>query len=107
MEQGASEREQQQIEAMRVDLTALEGAGAVAMLELAPTAAFQIVALLQLALRHPEVPLALQVTGQHVVDMLQVWFDGEGANAVVEVIELGKGPQDEEEPTDQPRIILP
>lgn len=56
-------------------------------LGLRPITAFQLVALVQLALRHPDVPPALRATGDQWIAMVREYFAD--APAVLEMITRG------------------
>jgi hypothetical protein len=63
-----------------------------------PSSAFQLVALLQLALRHPGADGATARTGRTFIDHVRAYFTDHQAVAVLDVIQRGDDPQ-EDRPT--------
>lgn len=74
------------------DIMGLMAAGELMTFQIRPVTAFQLVSMLQLALRHPSIGDFNRRAGEELVGDIQGWFREQQADCIVEAIEEGKDP---------------
>lgn len=89
------------------EIERLTSEGHALLLRCHPMMAFSMVALLQLALRHPGVTGFTRSAGDEVVMVTRSWFEAIGAAGVVQAIDQGSDPANDVPPEPEPRIVIP